>query len=68
MTLFPQVQAKAQSEIDLYLENGRLPEFSDMETLPYVTAVMKEVLRYDVVITGLPALLTPSNVLKMAAS
>jgi cytochrome P450 len=67
MTLFPQVQTKAQSEIDLYLENGRLPEFSDMESLPYVTAVMKEVLRYDIMISGASALLTPGT-FKMAAS
>lgn len=46
MTLNPEVQAKAQSEIDNVLENGRLPEFGDQELLPYVTAVMKEVLRY----------------------
>lgn len=46
MVLNPEVQAKAQAEIDRVLENERLPEFSDQDSLPYVTAVMKEVLRY----------------------
>lgn len=45
MTLNPEVQAKAQAEIDRVLENGRLPEFSDEESLPYVLAVMKELMR-----------------------
>ncbi|KAF5349115.1 hypothetical protein D9756_009456 [Leucocoprinus leucothites] len=47
MTLNPEVQAKAQAEIDRVLENGRLPEFSDQDSLPYVTALMKEVLRWQ---------------------
>ncbi|KXN92808.1 O-methylsterigmatocystin oxidoreductase [Leucoagaricus sp. SymC.cos] len=47
MTLNPEVQAKAQAEIDRVLESGRLPEFSDQESLPYVTAVMKETLRWQ---------------------
>ena len=46
MVLNPGVQVKAQAEIDQVLENRRLPEFSDRVSLPYVTAIMKEVLRY----------------------
>lgn len=46
MVLNPDVQAKAQAEIDQVLERRRLPEFSDQVFLPYVTAIMKEVLRY----------------------
>ena len=46
MTLNPDVQTKAQAEIDRVLENGRLPDFSDGDSLPYATAMMKEVLRY----------------------
>jgi len=46
MTLNPDIQAKAQAEIDGVLENERLPEFSDYNSLPYVAAIMKEVLRY----------------------
>ncbi|KAF9446023.1 cytochrome P450 [Macrolepiota fuliginosa MF-IS2] len=47
MTLNPDAQAKAQAEIDSVLENGRLPEFTDEDSLPYVTAVMKEVMRWQ---------------------
>lgn len=46
MVLNPDVQTKAQAEIDQVLERRRLPEFSDQVFLPYVTAIMKEVLRY----------------------
>jgi len=46
MTLNPDVQAKAQAEIDRVLENRRLPDVSDHDSLPYVTAIMREVLRY----------------------
>lgn len=47
MTLNPDIQAKAQAEIDRVLENERLPEFSDYNSLPYVAAIMKEVLRWQ---------------------
>lgn len=46
MTLNPDVQAKAQVEIDRVLENRRLPDVSDHDSLPYVAAIMREVLRY----------------------
>ena len=46
MTLNPDVQTKAQAEIDRVLANGRLPDFNDWDSLPYITAMMKEVLRY----------------------
>lgn len=46
MVLNPDIQAKAQAEIDQVLEHRRLPEFSDQVLLPYVTAILKEVLRY----------------------
>lgn len=44
MICFPEVQIKAQAEIDRVV-NGRLPDFSDMPDLPYVSAIVKEVLR-----------------------
>ncbi|KAJ3555210.1 hypothetical protein NP233_g12259 [Leucocoprinus birnbaumii] len=47
MVLNPDVQAKAQAELDRVLENGRLPEFSDQDSLPYLTALMKEVVRWQ---------------------
>ncbi|EKM51684.1 uncharacterized protein PHACADRAFT_150298 [Phanerochaete carnosa HHB-10118-sp] len=46
MMLFPEAQRLAQEELDHVLGNDRLPEFDDRDSLPYVTAIMKEVLRW----------------------
>ena len=46
MTLFPEVQRKAQDEIDRVVGNDRLPGFEDRDQLPYVDAIVKEVLRW----------------------
>jgi cytochrome P450 len=46
MTLYPEVQRKAQAEIDRVVGNSRLPDYSDQDELPYVDAVLKEVLRW----------------------
>jgi cytochrome P450 len=45
MTVFPDKQQKAQQEIDTVVGLNRLPEFSDRSSLPYVEAVLQEVLR-----------------------
>ncbi|KDR69246.1 hypothetical protein GALMADRAFT_160541 [Galerina marginata CBS 339.88] len=45
MLCFPEVQKKAQEELDRVL-SGRSPEFSDETDLPYVSALVKEVLRW----------------------
>lgn len=42
----PEAQRKAQVEIDAVVGNGHLPDFDDEESLPYVSAVVKEVLRW----------------------
>ncbi|TFK21254.1 cytochrome P450 [Coprinopsis marcescibilis] len=47
MTLYPDVQAKAQKESDDYLKGERLPKFDDQPYLPYVTALVKELLRWQ---------------------
>ena len=46
MTLNPEVQKKAQAEIDLVIGTDRLPLATDYDQLPYVQAVMSEVFRY----------------------
>lgn len=46
MTLFPDVQCRAHQELDRVVGSKRLPEFSDQESLPYITAVVKELLRW----------------------
>ena len=44
MVCFPQIQMKAQAELDRIVSD-RLPDFGDMEDLPYLSALVKEVLR-----------------------
>lgn len=46
MVMFPDVQAKAQREIDTVVGSSRLPELQDEDHLPYVSAVVKEALRW----------------------
>ena len=46
MVLYPEVQRKAQAEIDQVVGNSRLPDFLDQDALPYVQAVLKEVFRW----------------------
>jgi cytochrome P450 len=41
----PEVQVKAQEELDRVVGRERLPEFSDRSKLPYINAIIKEVLR-----------------------
>lgn len=45
MTLNPDVYEKAQKAIDDQIGRDRLIEPSDRENLPYITCVLKEVLR-----------------------
>jgi len=47
MTLHPHVLRKAQEELDRVVGNERLPELSDRENLPYISAVIKELLRWS---------------------
>lgn len=49
MTLYPEVQKRAQKELDQVVGRGRLPSFHDREGLPYVTNVVKEALRWKAV-------------------
>ncbi|KAJ6178530.1 hypothetical protein N7519_008991 [Penicillium mononematosum] len=46
MTLHPEVQVKAQEEIDRVLGPCQLPTVADRSRLPYIDAVVKEVLRW----------------------
>lgn len=48
MTLYPEVQKRAQDEIDSIVGVDRLPENSDQAQLPYCSAMCKELLRYVV--------------------
>ncbi|KAK1855946.1 cytochrome p450 oxidoreductase [Colletotrichum chrysophilum] len=46
MILFPDVQKKAQAEIESVVGKDRLPQFGDRERLPYVNGVVKESFRW----------------------
>lgn len=46
MIMFPDVQKKAQAELDSVIGTSRLPTMEDRSKLPYIDACMKEVLRY----------------------
>lgn len=47
MTLYPEVQKTAQAELDAVIGSDRLPSFSDRPQLPYLEAVLREVLRWN---------------------
>ena len=47
MSLHPEVQRKAQQEIDRVVGHDRLPNAQDRKHLPYVDAIMREVMRLN---------------------
>jgi cytochrome P450 len=56
MTIFtilaahPVIQARLQAEMDIAIGRDRLPNFSDVENLPYMRCVISEVIRRVAVI------------------
>ena len=48
MALYPEVQKKAQAEIDSVVGPNRLPNFEDRPSLPYINALVKESMRWHV--------------------
>ncbi|KAJ7459348.1 cytochrome P450 [Mycena latifolia] len=48
MVVHPDVQTQAQQELDLLLNNSRLPTMEIRPSLPYLNAVIKETLRWHV--------------------
>jgi cytochrome P450 len=46
MVLHPEAQRRAQTEIDNVVGMGRLPDFGDEASLPYVSALVNEVMRW----------------------
>ncbi|KAH9929005.1 cytochrome P450 [Epithele typhae] len=49
MTLYPDLQRRAQDELDGVVGRDRLPTMEDRKRLPYVNNLVKEVLRWKVV-------------------
>ena len=55
MALCPEVQRRAQADIDLEIAHDRLPTLDDFDSLPYLRAIIKETLRWGPVAPlGLP--------------
>ncbi|KAI0042144.1 cytochrome P450 [Auriscalpium vulgare] len=55
LALYPDVQTRAQAEIDAVIGRERLPSFSDRASLPYIEAMCKEILRWRVAVPiGVP--------------
>lgn len=47
MILHPEVQTKAHAELDRIIGVDRLPTLTDRESLPYITALILEVMRWS---------------------
>ena len=50
MVVNPEVQKKAQAQIDTVVGGNRLPMIEDRASLPYIDAVLRETLRYSSVV------------------
>ena len=50
MMIYPDIQARAQAELDIVVGTDRLPTFDDRDSLPYINAICKEVLRWNVIV------------------
>ncbi|KAH8112914.1 cytochrome P450 [Phellopilus nigrolimitatus] len=46
MAVHPDVQRRAQAEVDEKIGRGSLADFGQLDDLPYLTAILKEVLRF----------------------
>ncbi|KAJ2922489.1 hypothetical protein H1R20_g14607, partial [Candolleomyces eurysporus] len=58
----PEILKKAQAQIDAVVKPGHLPDLDDEPSLPYVTAIAKEALRWrDVVPLSLPHALSADD-------
>ncbi|KAK0436540.1 cytochrome P450 [Armillaria borealis] len=63
MLLYPDIQIKAQAEIDAVIGDDRLPRFDDREHLPYVNALALEVSRWHTIgPLGLPHCVTEDDI------
>ncbi|KAF8267197.1 cytochrome P450 [Lactarius quietus] len=47
MLAFPEVQVRAHAELDEVVGRTRVPTFADLPSLPYIRAMVKEVLRWS---------------------
>lgn len=50
MILHPEVQRRAQEEIDRVIGHARLPTMEDRTYMPYIECVVKEALRWNIIV------------------
>ncbi|KAJ3563538.1 hypothetical protein NP233_g8881 [Leucocoprinus birnbaumii] len=63
MTLHPEIQEKARREVDTVVGHDRFPQFSDKASMPYLAAVLKEVIRWaPIVPAGMPHCTTADDI------
>jgi cytochrome P450 len=53
MARYPGAFSKAQAEMDRVIGHDRLPSLDDMDSLPYLVCLYKEVFRYVACCTGI---------------
>ncbi|TCD64420.1 hypothetical protein EIP91_004101 [Steccherinum ochraceum] len=65
MAMYPDVQRKAQAELDRVIGPNRLPEYDDVEALHYLRAVLMETTRWlPIIPLGIPHMVTEDDVYK----
>ncbi|KAF5315270.1 hypothetical protein D9619_007192 [Psilocybe cf. subviscida] len=65
MTIYPDAQKKAQQELDAVVGKTRLPNYDDWDSLSYIEALLREVLRWRPVLPlGAPHAITEDDVFK----
>lgn len=64
MLHYPEVLRKAQAEVDTVVGFDRMPEYDDHDKLPYVNALINEVLRWRpiAILGGTPHAVTADDV------
>lgn len=46
MMAYPEVQEKAQKELDIVVGRDRPPNYKDRDGLPYIECIVREILRW----------------------
>lgn len=62
MLRHPEIQRKAQLEIDSIVGQDRLPVIEDRESLPYINNIIKEIIRFTAVVPVTPHSLDEDDV------
>ncbi|GJJ11053.1 hypothetical protein Clacol_005284 [Clathrus columnatus] len=64
MLLYPEIQKRAQQELDQIIGPDTLPSFEDFERLKYIKAIIYELLRWNTVLaSGIPHVLAVDDVI-----